>query len=188
MSLTNFPAQIVLNQLPDKGISWLGDVPFSCFKRLFEESIDTKTDTTSAIYVRFDLVRQHFENDDHYFQLTLQANGYVHLECQRCLKPVKQPLNLDIEMALLAHEADVQWLPEDAEYLLFDDLQLIGNSLNHTSDVFHLLDFIEDELLLTIPISPRHTDCQMAVQQVGVIIETPKENPFAVLSDLKGKL
>jgi uncharacterized protein len=54
-----------------------------------------------------------------------------------------------------------------------------------TVDLLHL----EDELLLLMPLSPKHDACehkhQPAVQDV---VEEKRDNPFDVLASLKGKL
>ena len=46
---------------------------------------------------------------------------------------------------------------------------------------------IEDELLVDLPLAPKHDDCEMAVTEVGELPEAvaEKENPFAVLASLK---
>jgi uncharacterized protein len=70
-----------------------------------------------------------------------------------------------------ADEIDAQLADESVEVI-------VGS---HSFDVAQV---IEDEALLTIPLSPKHDVCpDMAVQPVPQKVE--KESPFAVLKKLK---
>ena len=77
---------------------------------------------------------------------------------------------------------------EADDYLLLEEL-LADQPENKKGDrLLPLKKLVEDELLLDIPLSAKHDDCEMAVEQVGEIIEQEPENPFAALEALKGKL
>jgi hypothetical protein len=67
----------------------------------------------------------------------------------------------------------------DQEIILIDELT--------DDNKLWLLSMIEDELLVDLPLAPKHDDCEMAVTEVGELPEAvaEKENPFAVLASLK---
>jgi len=48
---------------------------------------------------------------------------------------------------------------------------------------------MEDELLLLVPLSPKHIACEHKHQPaIQDIVEEKRDNPFDVLASLKGKL
>lgn len=66
------------------------------------------------------------------------------LECQRCLGSMAQPVDVELMVALVTAESQLDALPEE-----YDPLVVEGGSVR-------LRDLIEDELLLAIPLVPRH--------------------------------
>ncbi|MDH5444653.1 MAG: YceD family protein [Gammaproteobacteria bacterium] len=109
----------------------------------------------------------------------LKAN--LILQCQRCLAKMDYPLESDFHLAIIQSDGEVERLPETYEPLVVE------------STPMHVLDVIEDEILLSIPQVPMHgeNDCiaqptkdktELAEQHANG--ET-KENPFAVLEKLK---
>lgn len=112
----------------------------------------------------------------------LKTAGTLWQTCQRCLEPVAIDLDTDSEIALLESEAHVALLDEDIETILLSELT--------NDNKLWLLPMIEDELLVDLPLSPKHADCHMAVTQVGELPEVveEQENPFAMLASLKGNL
>lgn len=102
------------------------------------------------------------------------------------------PLNIDIthdaELILLQRKEQQGLVDESDDYLLLEEL-LAEQPENIKGDrLLPLKKLVEDELLLDVPLSAKHDDCEMAVEQVGEIIEEEAENPFAALEALKGKL
>ena len=112
----------------------------------------------------------------------LKTDGVIWQTCQRCLEPVAVDLFTDSELALLEKESHIALVDEDAETILLDELT--------DDNKLWLLPMIEDELLVDLPLSPKHDDCEMAVTTVGELPEDieEKENPFAMLAGLKGQL
>jgi uncharacterized protein len=81
--------------------------------------------------------------------LHLTLNTTVLRTCQRCLQPVSLPLALGRDFLFAPTEAQAQaW---DAEREDADALVL--------SKSFNLLELAEDELLLALPLVPRHEAC-----------------------------
>lgn len=109
----------------------------------------------------------------------LQTDGTLWQTCQRCLEPVAVDLYRDSEFALLEDENHVALLDDEVETILLAELA--------DDNKLWLLPMIEDELLVDLPLSPKHDDCEMAVCQVGELpeLEATKENPFAILASLK---
>ncbi|MCB1622394.1 MAG: DUF177 domain-containing protein [Thiothrix sp.] len=108
------------------------------------------------------------------------VRGRLELVCQRCLEPMSQAVDAVVRVVLTASQTDRQ--PEEAGYELciVDDERL------------HLPDFVEDEILLALPASPRHESCEPArpLQEVSAVelaeIEGQgRANPFAALKNLK---
>lgn len=112
--------------------------------------------------------------------LHLQAHAEVSLSCQRCLQPVAQTLALDSWVRFVRDEELAASLDADSEE---DVLSLQGR--------LDLQELVEDELLLALPLVPRHERCPqplpMSSVEPDVEVEPEKPNPFAVLAALKGK-
>lgn len=100
--------------------------------------------------------------------LQVLANGTLTLECQRCLGPLMFPLALRSELLLAESESDIETAHDD-----FDRV-LAGKAM----DVCRL---IEDEVLLALPMAPRHKQC--GGRRDGA--EEGRASPFAELAKLK---
>lgn len=112
--------------------------------------------------------------------LHLQADAQVPVTCQRCLQPVEIPLVVDRAFRFVADEATAALLDEEAEE---EVLALDAD--------FDLAVLIEDELLMEMPLVPRHEVCPTEVKLEAVdddfdaaLADKPK--PFAALAKLKG--
>jgi uncharacterized protein len=113
--------------------------------------------------------------------LHLQAETTVALTCQRCLGPVQTPLSVDRWFRFVADEATAEALDDDCE----EDLLALEPRPS-------LLELLEDELLMELPLVPMHEECpvpvvmQAADPAVGVSDEgAGRRNPFAELAKLK---
>jgi len=108
--------------------------------------------------------------------LRVVIRGMINLYCQRCLDKMPHPLNLESELILARNNDELAHYDEDG----FVDAILASEEL----DAFAL---IEDEIILGLPLSPRHPD--MACLQTGKPHEaqnqTGKTHPFAALKSLK---
>lgn len=112
--------------------------------------------------------------------LHLSATGRIDLTCQRCLGPVQTPLVVDRWFRFVADEATAEAQDNDCE----EDLLPLEPRPN-------LIDLIEDELLMALPLVPMHETCPEAVPMgsgdvdAGGSAQTERKNPFAVLAALK---
>lgn len=106
--------------------------------------------------------------------LHLKAGGKVMLECQRCLNPVSIDVNADRSFLFVqGEEAAAQ---QDAERE--DDVLALTRTLD-------LRALVEDELLLAMPLVPRHEVCPVPLPKSQDETTEEKANPFAVLASLK---
>ncbi len=80
--------------------------------------------------------------------LHLQAQAPVWLSCQRCLQPMAITLDLDRRLRFVHGESQAEALDADSE----DDVLALSRSLD-------LRELVEDELLLSLPLVPRHDSC-----------------------------
>jgi len=108
--------------------------------------------------------------------LRLHVKTEVRLECQRCLQPMTQPLRIDRRFFFVPGEAAAEALDADSE----DDVLALTPALD-------LQALVEDELLLALPIVPRHDVCpdplRLAADDDGVA--EPEDHPFAALAALR---
>jgi uncharacterized protein len=111
--------------------------------------------------------------------LVLSAEVALPQTCQRCLGPVEVPILFEREFRFVASEAVAEVEDEESE----EDVLVLSRD-------FNLLELVEDELLMALPVVPKHEVCPGAVKlQVAdpdfVEEEQEKPNPFAVLEQLK---
>ena len=112
------------------------------------------------------------------------ARGEVHTElplvCQRCLQPMMYAVRAPIALGFVTQPRDAEAMPPHYDPIVVAEVPI------------PLLDLIEDELLLALPIVATHDEgsCEAVVMQEPETTPTPepeRENPFAVLAQLKAK-
>ncbi|MBB1077359.1 DUF177 domain-containing protein [Rhodoferax sp. 4810] len=110
--------------------------------------------------------------------LRLTVHTTLPQTCQRCLEPVEVPVQVTREFRFVENEALAEEQDDDCE----EDLLV-------TSREFDLAALIEDEVLLALPLVPRHEVCPVKVKMAAVDTDfdapAEKPNPFAVLAQLK---
>lgn len=106
--------------------------------------------------------------------LHVLIKGILQLRCQRCLGRLDHALNLDPTLLLVENEGQMTAVEDKLEAV--DDSIVGGPHL----DVLALL---EDEIILGLPISPRHPagECKLLVDTEA----DRNPNAFAVLKALK---
>ena len=111
--------------------------------------------------------------------LNLRASTRIALQCQRCLHPVDTTLEFDRRIRFVRGEEEAATLDADLE----DDVLALTRALD-------LRELIEDELLLALPLVPRHELCPTPLsvaEEDAPQSPDDRPNPFAVLAGLKGK-
>ncbi len=111
--------------------------------------------------------------------LRLKVDATVPLTCQRCLQSVDVPLAVEREFRFVADEATAEALDEDSE----EDLLALSRE-------FNLRELIEDELLMALPLVPRHDECPVPVTLASSDEDFEEAsdavpNPFAALVGLR---
>jgi len=106
--------------------------------------------------------------------LHLQVTGVLPVQCQRCLERLDHPLAVDVLFELLPGSAELT--QEEVEDDSRDYLPVDGD--------IDVLDLIEDELILAVPVAPCHDDCLLPAPRPKV----EPGSPFDVLAALKQKL
>jgi Predicted metal-binding, possibly nucleic acid-binding protein len=108
--------------------------------------------------------------------LTLTLAGSVPLVCQRCLQPFAAIVDQSTELLLARSEAELaRWDVDEIEVVL-------------ATERLDPLILVEDELLLSLPFSPRHADgqCESASPMVaGQESSQSRASPFGQLGELK---
>ena len=129
----------------------------------------------ATVQIQFD------RNDQGRPELRGHVSAELHLECQRCLEPMQLLIERDIHLGIVWDEAQADALPRGL------DPWIAGE------DQADLIDIIEEEILLEIPVVARHdTDCLnpdlLSVGEGGKAeVGEQKVNPFDMLAQLKGK-
>jgi uncharacterized protein len=149
----------------------------SNYERLIEETQGLGADNPVDWSVQGALRADQTGAAQAWLHLTLAAK--LPLTCQRCLGPVEQALAVDRWFRFVGTEALAEAQDDDAE----EDLLV-------TSRQFNLAGLIEDELLMALPLVPRHEVCppglKMAVADPNFDAQEPeKANPFAALAKLR---
>ena len=161
-------------RLAETGAERAGTLPGALLARLAEDALSAPADVHwSARGERRRAVSAAPET-----WLHLQCHGAVELTCQRCLQAVTQDLDVERAIRFVADEADAERLDEDADD---DVLALPPGGLD-------LAALIEDELILALPIVPRHASCPEPLPLSSEPVDEAAPNPFAALASLKGRL
>jgi uncharacterized protein len=146
-----------------------GQTPLAQLPRLADEAVQG----VAASMVHFQALGSMREDAAGKTVPWLQLQGYVDLElvCQRCLEPMNIPVQVDRWFRLVADEATALAEDDAAE----EDLL----AMDHEFDAFSLL---EDDLLLAMPLVPRHDACHAPL---SAALEDDLPHPFAALAALK---
>jgi uncharacterized protein len=143
-----------------------GATPVAAFERLTAEATDKVGE------IRWSFAGGHHPKG--FPQLSMKVEGEVGLVCQRCLSPYRQSLMSQTVLVLARSEADA----DETEAQLDDDRMdvIVG------SGSLDLLQLVEDEALLSLPLSPRHDACPGDAPKLS---SDKPESPFSVLKTLK---
>ncbi|RQS73033.1 DUF177 domain-containing protein [Burkholderia sp. Bp8963] len=168
-----------LSQLP----RMLNEVPADAPDR------DTVFTWQAEGFVQKELQDDGAEGQQPYLRLAL--HGQAWLTCQRCMTPCEQAFDVDMTYRIVATEEEAEEFPLDD-----DEADVIVGSRH-----FDLVDLIEEELLLSLPLVPKHEVCPAVHESLVSGASGPSEesggepeedgdegkqpNPFAALEALK---
>ncbi len=100
--------------------------------------------------------------------LRLRAEGRLTLICQRCMGPLEIPLNLEVDLELAGTTEEIEQADDEVDRVLASR-EMVASEL------------VEDEIILALPMVPRHEDCgpSQAARNSG------RASPFEALAGLK---
>jgi len=168
----NFVRQVELNRTIE------GIYPIAKLARLSETLLSNEGHITAKL---------EFTHSVGFASLTGHVSAKLLVECQRCLEPVETELSGSFKFALVNSEEEFELLPEELEpYLVEGEEQSI-------------VELIEDELLLCLPMVTIHEDnCSdymmkqnrktKAEMKAARDTDREAEHPFAALKALKDDL
>ncbi len=99
--------------------------------------------------------------------LRISVTGRMQLVCQSCLGPLSIPIAVDVELQLAESERKIEEADDEIDRVL----------ASRTMEVAWL---VEDEVILALPMVPRHDACGAA----GSVVRA-KGSPFSALMALK---
>ncbi|MCX7241497.1 MAG: DUF177 domain-containing protein [Burkholderiales bacterium] len=111
--------------------------------------------------------------------LRLRADAVLPLVCQRCLGPADIAVEVDRWLRFVATEEQAAAEDDASE----EDVLVLSRA-------FDLLQLVEDEILMALPVAPMHGVCPQPVKLQAVDPDfvdapEPKAHPFAVLEQFK---
>lgn len=138
-------------------------VPISALSRL----ADVVTDDSGSLSWR--VVGERQADGKSYLHLTVA--GELQLRCQRCLEPMAWQLLEETSLQLVSSG---KVLPDE------DLIDEVADPIVAEKEMA-LLPLVEDEVLLALPIAPRHAACALP----GPARARGDESPFALLAQIK---
>lgn len=142
-----------------------GTLAVTCLERLH----DLLAEVSGEVAFRL----QGYKGERGQSMLHLEVNGVLPLACQRCLDGIRFELDVDSLLELI---------PEGNE-LSQDELEDDTRDFLPVAGELDVAELVEDEILLALPVAPRHEKCGLP----GAADAGERINPFAALAGLKGK-
>jgi uncharacterized protein len=146
-----------------EGGSVEGVIPISALSRL----ADVVTDDSGSLDWR--VVGERQADGKSYLHVTVV--GELKLRCQRCLETMVWPLQAEGSLQLVSSR---KALPDE------DLIEEVADPIVAEKEMA-LLPLVEDEVLLALPIAPRHELCTLPVPAS----DKGDKNPFAMLAQIK---
>lgn len=154
--------------MTERGRGLVGEMQLSEFPRLAELLADNR----GVAVFELSFFKQGRQN-----VLQGKISTVLKLRCQNCLQVLDWPVDCEFRLGIVASLDEARRLPGDLEPLLVGQEKTV------------LRDIIEEELLLSVPLFPKHAKPCFDYRQYS---DTPAEsgqsktdNPFAVLAKLK---
>ncbi|MEO7390868.1 MAG: DUF177 domain-containing protein [Ramlibacter sp.] len=166
-----------VKRFAEEGGKMEGQQPLSAYKRLMAETHGRNGEKPVTWSIAAELRNAGHVNPEIWMHLNSLAT--LELSCQRCLAPVEVPVEVDRAFRFVSDEEAAAAQDEQSE----EDVLALSRS-------FDLLALVEDEILMEMPLAPRHESCPVPVTLAVAdedIDDGPgaAENPFAVLGRFK---
>ncbi|MFI4927533.1 MAG: YceD family protein [Burkholderiales bacterium] len=171
------PHRLDVRRFAEEGAELAADEGLARFRRLAAETVGLPNEAAVHWEAKGELLNPRHVHPQVW--LHLSAGATLPLVCQRCLAPVDVPVAVDRSFRFVPDEATAAAEDDTSE----EDLLALSRS-------FDLLELVEDELLMEMPVAPRHEVCPEPVKMSAVdpdfdTGDSERENPFAVLGGLK---
>ena len=181
-NIQRLPVEVDAFRLVDQGRIFDGRIPLNDFPRLKEQLFEGG-DNDSADDVDKNIVNVHLEftrTDTRLPVVRGTISSALQMTCQRCLKGTEELFETKLEVVLVSSDAQAEKLQEGFDTWLVEEQQIF------------LRDFIEDEILLALPLVIAHEECDAARELIEALpedefseVQQEEDNPFAVLKALK---
>jgi uncharacterized protein len=170
------PTHLDIKAFAQTGSAMTGQDLLSNYERLMLETQGLGADNMLHWVARGELRFDETGTEQVWLHLTVEAT--LPLICQRCLGPADIAVAVDRSYRFVHGEEAAQVQDEDAEE---DVLALSAD--------FNLSDLIEDEVLMAMPVVPRHAVCpvepKLSVADPAFEVNSAESrNPFSVLAKL----
>lgn len=160
------PVRVDVERLAARDARIHSVTPVASMKRLVELLTDAEGSVESELRFSHGSGRRRIDG---------AARTQVRVACQRCLEPMTVGIDADIQLVVVADEAEIQTLPDEAEAVVSDD------------GTVSPLELVEDELILALPIVPMHEEAECSVRVADHETPAERSNPFDVLKQLKNR-
>lgn len=168
--IDHLPDRLDLLAMAEAGRALTGRMPLSRLERVLPQLAASDGELQVTLELGTDPAGIRF--------LVGTIRGEITLQCQRCLEPMQQTLDLKFRLGLIQDEAMASKLPGHYEALLV------------TAEPASVAEIVSDEVLLALPLVPSHTDdaqCEEIMREYQPAGSEQRESPFAVLAKLKQK-
>ena len=167
MSEFTLPEQLNVFDFAKQNMQLAGEFPLGACSRLAAQTGNNQKVTAS--------INLKFSYEGELPVLRGEVRAPLTLQCQRCLSPFVCEIISNFALGVVRAEQEAENSPGAVETIVVPDGLLLSSEL------------IEDELLLNLPIVPKHEidQCQVKLPVVELGGHQTRKNPFAVLASLK---
>jgi uncharacterized protein len=156
-----------------------GEWPLATMTRLLQDALPLSADRpATAVTWSVCGARKAVTGGDPEIRLLLGAHTALQMSCQRCLQPVTVELDVQSRLRFVRGEQQAETLDEDSED---EDVLALTPALD-------LQALTEDELILALPLVPRHERCPqplpMSAGEDQIAATDDGEHAFAGLAAL----
>jgi uncharacterized protein len=169
------PHRLDVEVLAREGAEIAGSWSIDAFERLREVQVPGTDAPRAVAWSARGELRQPRVGDPEIW-LHLQASARLWLQCQRCLQAVDTAVSFDRAIRFVRSEEEAATLDADID----DDVLALARALD-------LRELVEDELLLALPLVPRHDECPtpLPLPNEDPPADSEQPNPFAALAALR---
>jgi uncharacterized protein len=156
-----------------------GEWPLATMPRLLQDALPLSADSPAAsVTWSARGLRKLVTGGEPEIRLQLKAHTALQMSCQRCLQPMTVELDVQPTLRFVRDEQQAEVLDEDSED---EDVLALTAALD-------LRQLTEDELILALPLVPRHERCPhplpMSVGEDQIAAAEEAEHAFAGLASL----